>query len=297
MSEAIIPNNTPETSFNSEATPALNPCAGMRKETYQIDSNFFLIIFWLVFLAVGIFIIVMAIKESLYPMILGGCIFALFPTLVIGCLPLSTSIIVDPLDGTLQVRKYKILICCWKKSEINLKEIRKIYTIDHKRVRRNKRRTIHYKTFDLIFELTNGEKKTVLSEERDRNSKKKDLLEFLYKFFPQIVGINSIELPTYPGAYMPQNNVYMDPQTPQILPPGQPMLYPPQQPMPYPVQQPMPYPVQQPMPYPVQQPMPYPVQQPMQPVYPGPQINVVTQNDLNNQLIDKPKDIDASQTL
>ena len=125
------------------------------------------------------------------------------------------------------------------------------------------------------------------------------MLQFLYKYFPQIVGVGSIELPMYPGAYMPQNNVYMGQQTTQIPPPGQPMPYPPQQPMVYPVQQPIvqPGPVQPPMVYQGQQPIvqPYPVQPPMG--YPGQQNIVLTQSDLNNQLIDKPKDIDASQTL
>ena len=299
MSEAIITNNTPETSFHSEATPALNPCVpGMRKGTYYTNINFIIIIIWLFFILGGIIMAVVGITESQIVLIIFGAVFDLLVSIFMGCFPLLTSVVVDPLDGTLQVRKYSLLICCWKKSEINLKEIRKIYSIDNKKVKYEEN-GVRYKAFDLIVEFINGEKKTVLSGEIDKDYNRKNMLQFLYKYFPQIVGVGSIELPMYPGAYIPQNNVYMGQQTPQIPPPGQPMPYPPQQPMVYPVQQPIvqPGPVQPPMVYQGQQPIvqPYPVQPPMG--YPGQQNIVLTQSDLNNQLIDKPKDNEAPPAL
>ena len=95
---------------------------------------------------------------------------------------------------------------------------------------------------------------------------------------------------------MPQNIVYMQYPNPQIPPPGQPMpYYPGQQPIPYPGQQTVPYPGQQPMPYPGQQPVPYPGQQNNATASNGDN-SYPTQNDINNQLIDKPKDDDAPPT-
>ena len=293
MSEAINTTSNPETPLNPEANPACAP--DMQKGTFRTSFGCLPFFVWLVFVAAGGFVSVLGIIQLQIIMIIFGVVFASFASIITGCFPLLTTVTVDPSEGILKVRKYSTLICFWKKVQFNLRDIQKIYAQINTNIQYSEN-GVPFSAFDLIVELTNGEKKTALSGEIDKNHNKRKILEFLQKFLPSVVDIDYGQPIMYPGGYMPQNIVYMQYPNPQIPPPGQPMpYYPGQQPIPYPGQQPMPYPGQQPVPYPGQQPVPYPGQQNNATASNGDN-SYPTQNDINNQLIDKPKDDDAPPT-
>lgn len=252
-------------------------------DKYRSPFSCVICVFWFIFVAVGIFvesIIITQNDDMGVGYIFFGLIFIFFPTLVMGCFPLYSTITVDKFQGIITFRKYSVNICCWKKTVVCINDIKDIYsqlntsvsyTINH----------VHYNGFDIVIELKNGNKILPVNGDIDKGTTKEDILRFLSRNLPGLVryvdgASMNIGLQTITPIYAPTNPVMPTPQYYQG--PPQPIYAQPQ----------MSYQPQ----YPVAQPQ-YPVTDMSvssavtAPQYPG-------QNDVNNQMVPKPGENNAA---
>ena len=218
MNETINTTNNPENRINNEA---LSPCdQDIKKETFRTNFEYSIFFTWLFFvLATGYYVVICIFLSKIFVIII-DIICVLFVSFLYGSSPFLATVTIDPSAGILKIREYSTLICFGKQVQFNLRDIRKIYIDYNEKV--HTENYVTYSTFDLIVKLKYGEKKIAISGQIDKNDIKRKLLDFLYKFLPSIVDINS-----------DQNS--------QILRLGQPMPYNPVQQIPFPGQQPIPY--------------------------------------------------------
>lgn len=199
MSADINTNNNSETPYYSESTPIDSPCnPDLHKETFRTNFNWLIFIIWLIFTAFVLSFIVLLIKDFHIIFLITMIIMILLISLTLGCVNLQIVITVDPPAGILTVKKYSTCIFFWKKFKCDLKDIRKIYSTENDNVHRQHNEREY--PDDIIIELTNGEKITLLSGSKETDNKnKKKILEFLYKFLPTVVVINSEKRVYSPG--------------------------------------------------------------------------------------------------
>ena len=168
MNEVIDTNNIPEIPLKTEAIQ--DPIIpDMQKGTFHTEFGCFMFCAGLSFLVGGCSILVIGIilletpmlfSEISVVMIICGILFVIC-SIILGSLNILNTIIVDPSAGILKIKKYSLLICCWRTFQFNLKDIKKIYTVYNKDINYIVN-NVSIPVFDLLVELTNGERKTVL---------------------------------------------------------------------------------------------------------------------------------------
>lgn len=233
MSTDINTINNSETPNYSEANPVASPCnPDLHKGTFRSKFNWCIFIFWLLFMIFLIpFIVILVNPFRIIPLI-AVMIAMIGSSLVLGCMSLQIVITVDPQAGKLTIKEYSTCIFFWKRFKCDLKDIQKIYSIQNKNMKYeiNDR---DYPSFDIIIELSNGEKKKAVSGEIDIGDNKKKILEFFYKFLPTVVDINCEERRVNNSSevlvqYTNNNTFKIGYQNPQI-PTSKPIQYPDQQ--------------------------------------------------------------------
>lgn len=184
---------------NQQTPLVINTSASSGVEKFHPRFNFFtyfIFFFWLLFIILGLIaaciLLSFMIKGKIpYVIILGPIFFMIIPSIATGWFPLYNTITIDKNKGIIISKKFSTCLCCWKKTVCNINEIKEIYSEINSSM--NYRiNNVPYNGFNIIIELVNGRKVTVIKGDIDKDRRKEEVLDFFAKSFQGLVRFNDV---------------------------------------------------------------------------------------------------------